>query len=159
MFSNQTPFNGQGQFNNQNQFNAQGQFNNQGQFSTPVRNSSAVMSNPQVNHNHSNQAVSVSLELQEIEKSLNEAQMLKVQSETNLKHYRQQFQECNMELQQLGVNPDSVKAEIERLAVEIKQGVTELKALMSSTLIDDLKAELNKPIEVEIELPDEDIIF
>lgn len=110
-------------------------------------------------HNHSSQAVSVSMELQELEKSLAEAQKLKVQAETNLNHYRQQFQETNMELQQLGINPDNAKSELEQLSREVLRQVNELKALMPNTLVDELKAELNKPLEVEIDLPNEDIIF
>lgn len=134
-------------------------FSNQNQFQTGIQNNSFNTGGVKPSHTHSSQAVSVSMELQELEKSLTEAQTLKVQAETNLNHYRQQFQETNMELQQLGIDPNNAKAELEQLSKEVLRQVNELKALMPHTLVDELKAELNKPLEIEIDLPNEDIIF
>lgn len=139
-------------------------FSNQTQFPNQPLNQSTFQTgaNPMsqgMSHNHSSQAVNVTMELQEIEKSLNEAQTLKVQAETNLKHYHQQFQEVNMELQQLGINPENAKMELERLSEEIVRMINEIKTSMPQTLVDDLKTELNKPLEVEIELPNMNIAF
>ena len=139
-------------------------FSNQTQFPNQPLNQSTFQTgaNPMsqgMSHNHSSQAVNVTMELQEIEKALNEAQTLKVQAETNLKHYHQQFQEVNMELQQLGVNPENAKMELERLSEEIVRMINEIKTSMPQTLVDDLKTELNKPLEVEIELPNMNIAF
>lgn len=139
-------------------------FSNQTQFPNQPLNQSTFQTgaNPMsqgMSHNHSSQAVNVTMELQEIEKALNEAQTLKVQAETNLKHYHQQFQEVNMELQQLGINPENAKMELERLSEEIVRMINEIKTSMPQTLVDDLKTELNKPLEVEIELPNMNIAF
>ena len=139
-------------------------FSNQTQFANQPLNQSTFQTgaNPMsqgMSHNHSSQAVNVTMELQEIEKALNEAQTLKVQAETNLKHYHQQFQEVNMELQQLGINPENAKMELERLSEEIVRMINEIKTSMPQTLVDDLKTELNKPLEVEIELPNMNIAF
>ena len=139
-------------------------FSNQTQFPNQPLNQSTFQAgtNPMsqgMSHNHSSQAVNVTMELQEIEKALNEAQTLKVQAETNLKHYHQQFQEVNMELQQLGINPENAKMELERLSEEIVRMINEIKTSMPQTLVDDLKTELNKPLEVEIELPNMNIAF
>lgn len=139
-------------------------FSNQTQFPNQPLNQSTFQTgaNPMsqgMSHNHSSQAVNVTMELQEIEKALNEAQTLKVQAETNLKHYHQQFQEVNMELQQLGINPENARMELERLSEEIVRMINEIKTSMPQTLVDDLKTELNKPLEVEIELPNMNIAF
>jgi chromosome segregation ATPase len=75
-------------------------------------------------------AENISARLEAIKKQIEQGKVEKTRAETNLESYTKQQEEIVSQMAELGVTPETVDAEIERLGREIEGGLKQAEELL-----------------------------
>ena len=100
--------------------------------------------------NHLQQPLNVTLKLQQIENNIQTYAAARSATQGRLETYREQYARVGEEIKALGVNPQSIEAELMALAQEIIDKTQQLDELLPTQLIEQMQRDLNQPIQAPI---------
>lgn len=103
--------------------------------------------------------MSATEKLQQIEKNIKTVNGLTIQAETRLEGFRNQYKEVEQDLLRYNVDATNGRADLEARGAVLMAKIEELSLLVSPNAVKELQAELEKPIEIEVNLPDSSQLF
>lgn len=110
-------------------------------------------------HSAPQHSVNITEQLQQVEQNIRNYEKATTTVQTRVEGYRQQYAQIGAEIQALGVNPQTIEEELKSLAQSILTKSAELEKLLPTNLIEQMQQDLNRPVQVPVDLPDFGIVF
>lgn len=105
------------------------------------------------------QPVNITEKLNQIAKNIQDYQTTQTRIAERVEGYRNQYAQIGAEIQAMGVNPQTIEEDLKNLSQMILKQSAELEALLPTDLIQEMQNELNRPVQVAVDLPDFGIEF